>query len=105
MMISDSIIDVPINGYNDKDDIMPINRAIPSKVAFSGMISSLPLEVWIGTTMMLSEIVILAHYNVSEPSKSVGTCISHVNLCKYCVNRASVLVPNFGTKCTTQLLK
>ena len=100
-MISDSTVDVQVDGSNDKDNIMPKNRAIPSKAAFFDMISSLPLEVWIGTSMMLSEIVILAYYEVSESSKSVGTCISSVNLCKYCVNRASALVPNFGTKCTT----
>ena len=45
MMISDSIIDVSMDGSNNKDDIMPKNRAILSKVAFSGMISSLPVEV------------------------------------------------------------
>mgnify|MGYP007078374409 CR=1 FL=1 len=80
---------------------MPKNGAIRPKVAFFGMISTLPLELWIEMSMVLSEMVILVYYKVSEPSKSVGTCISHVNLCKYCVNKASVLVPNFGTKCTT----
>ena len=65
------------------------------------MISTLPLEPLIGMSMMLSEIVIMVYYKLSEPSKSVGTCISPVNLCKYCVNKASVLVSNFGTKSTT----
>ena len=88
MMISDSIIDVPMDGSNDKDDIMPENMAIPPKVAFLGMIWSLPLERWIGTSMVLSETIMLACYKVSEPSKSVGTCISPVNSCKYCENRA-----------------
>ena len=101
MMISDITIDVPINGSNDKDDIMPKNRAIISKVACFGMVSTLPFELSIGTSMMLSEIVIIAYYKVSEQSKSVGTCISHVNLCKYCVNRGTVLMSNFATKCTT----
>ena len=80
---------------------MPKNRVIVSKAPFFGMIWTLPLEAWIGTSMVLSEIVILAYYKVSGPSKSVGTCISPVNLCKYCVNRGRVLVSNFGTKRTT----
>ena len=84
MTISDSINDVPIDNSNGRDDIMPKNRAIPSKVAFFGMISTLPLELAIGTSMMLSEIVIVVYYKVSEPSKSVGTCISPVKLCKHC---------------------
>ena len=103
--ISDSTIDVPIDNSNGRVDIMQENAPLGRNVLFWGMISSLPLVVWIGTTMMLSEIIILAYYKVSEPSKSVGTCISPVNLCKYCVKRASVLVPKFGTKCTTLLLK
>ena len=61
MMISDSAIDVPTDDSYDKDDIMPKNRAIPSKVAFFGMTPSLPLEIWIGTSMMLSGIVIIAY--------------------------------------------
>ena len=80
---------------------MPKNRTIPSKVTFFSMISTLALELLIGTSMMLSEIVMLVCYKVSEPSKPVGTCISPVNLCKYCVNRGRVLVSNFGTKRTT----
>ena len=44
---------------NGRVDIMPKNGAISSKVAFFGMISTLPLEVWIGMPIMLSEIVIL----------------------------------------------
>ena len=54
---------------------IPKTRIIPSKVSFFGMISTLPLELWIGTSMMLSEIVIVVHYKVSEPSKSLGSCI------------------------------
>ena len=82
MMISDSIIDVPIRSSKVKDNIIPKNRVIPSKVAFFGMISSLPLDLRIGTSMMLSEMVILVYHKVSAPSKSVGTCISPVNLRK-----------------------
>ena len=84
-----------------RDNIMPKNRAITSKVTFFIMISTLPVELLIGTSMVLSEIVMLVYYKVSEPSKLVGTCISSVNLYKYCVNRDSVLLSNFGTKCTT----
>ena len=54
---------------------MPKNRAIPSKVAFFSMISTLPFELLIGTSMVLSEIVMVVYYEVSEPSKSVGTYI------------------------------
>ena len=101
MMISDSTIDVPIQRSNGRVDIMPKNWAIPSKVSFFSMISTLPSDLWIVTSMMLSEIVMPVYYKVSEPSKPVGTCISPVNLCKYCVNRGRVLVSNFGTKRTT----
>ena len=54
---------------------MSENGAIPSKAAFFGMISTLPLELWIGMSMVLSEMVILVYYKVSETSKSVGICI------------------------------
>ena len=80
---------------------MPKNRAIPSKVTFFSMISTLSLELLIGTSMMLSEIVMLVYGKVPEPSKPFGTCILPVKLCKYCVNRGSVLLSNIGTKCTT----
>ena len=69
MTISDSINDVPIDNSNGRDDVMQKNRAIPSKVAFSSMISTLPFELSIGTSMVLSEIVIIVHDKVSEPSK------------------------------------
>ena len=72
---------------------------------FFSMISTLPFELLIGTSMVLSEIVMLVYYKVSEPSKPVGTCISPVNLSKYCANRGSVLLPNFGTKCTIWISK
>ena len=79
--ISDSIIDVPIASSNGRVDIMPKNRTIPSKVTFFSMISTLPLELLIGTSMVLSEIVMLVYYKVSEPSKSIGTFILIVMLC------------------------
>ena len=48
---------------------------------FFGMILSLPLELAIGTSMMLSNIIMIAYYKVSEPSKSVGAFILIVKLC------------------------
>ena len=48
---------------------------------FFGMISTLSLELAIGTSMMLSDIVIIVHYKVSETSKSVGAFILIVKLC------------------------
>ena len=65
-------------------DTMPKNKAILSKVPYFGMISTLSLEVWIGTSMVPFKIIIVVYYKVSDPSKSVGACILPVNLCKYC---------------------
>ena len=48
---------------------------------FFGMISTLPLELAVGVSMMLSDIVTIVYYKVSEWSKSVGTCILIVKLC------------------------
>ena len=73
--ISDRIIDVPTASLSGKDDIMPIYRAISSKVAFSSMISSLALELWIGTSMVLSEIIILAIL------QGIGTVKVSWNIC------------------------
>ena len=60
---------------------MPKNRVIVSKAPFFGMIWTLPLEAWIGTSTVLSDIAMLVYYKVSEASKSVGTCILMVKLC------------------------
>ena len=62
-------------------DIIPKNSVLLPKVVLFGMISTLPLELAIGTSMVLSEIVMLVYYKVSKPSKSVGTCILSVKLC------------------------
>ena len=62
-------------------DIIPQNSVLLPKVVLCGMIWTLPLELAIGTSMVLSEIVMLVYYKVSEPSKSVGTCILIVKLC------------------------
>ena len=51
---------------------------------FFDMISTFPLELVIGVSMMLSDIVIIVYYKVSEWLKSLGTSISPVKLCKYC---------------------
>ena len=81
MTISDSTIDVTINSSNERVDIMLKNATFDGIALFSGMISTLPLELLIGTSMVLSEIVILVYYKVSELPKSVGTCISIAKLC------------------------
>ena len=65
-------------------DIMSKNSVIPLKVLFFGMVSTLPLEVWIGMSMVLSNIVIRMYYKVPEQSKSVGACMLPINLQKYC---------------------
>ena len=81
--VSDSIIDTPIAGSRGRVDIMPKISAILLKVLFFVIISTLPLEVYIGTSMMLSGSAIMGYYKVSDRSKSVGTCILIVNSCKY----------------------
>ena len=54
---------------------MPKNATLDGIAPFSGMILTLPLELTNGTSMVLSEMVTLLYYKVSEPSKSVGICI------------------------------
>ena len=48
---------------------------------FFDMISTLPLKLALGVSMMVSDIVIIEYDKVSEWSKAVGTCILIVNLC------------------------
>ena len=79
--ISDSIIDVPMASSSRRVDIMPKNMRIALRVPFFGMVSTLPLELWIGTSMMLSEIVIIVYYTVSESSKSYRSFVAMVKLC------------------------
>ena len=55
-----------------------LNRITP---LFFDMTSALLLELAVGMSMVLSDIVILMYYKVSEQSKSVGTCILSVKLC------------------------
>ena len=83
IIILDSTIDVPIASSSGRDNIMPENKEILSKVPFFSMVSTLLLEVAIGTSMVLSDIATLVYYKVSEQSKSVVTSISLVNMCKY----------------------
>ena len=59
---------------------MPKNDTLNRITLFFGMVSTLLLEVWIGTSMMLSGIVTLVYYKVSESSKSVVTFILLVKL-------------------------
>ena len=83
MTLTDSIIDVPIYTSSGRVDIIPKNGTFNRIILVFDMISisTLPLELAIGVSMMLSDIVIIVYYKVSEWSKSVGTCILIVNLC------------------------
>ena len=83
--ILDSTIDVPMASSGGRVDTMPKKYTFDVIVVFFGMILSLPLELAIGTSMMLSDIVILVYHKVSELPKSLRTCISPVNSSKYCV--------------------
>ena len=82
--LSDSTIDIPMASSSGRVDIIPKSTTFGRSTLFFGMISTLPLELAIGTSMVLSKNVMLVYYKVSEPSKSVGTCISPVKLCKSC---------------------
>ena len=62
-------------------DIIPKHTTFDIIPLFFGMISTLSLELAIGTSMVPSENDMLVYYKVSEPSKSVGTCILIVKLC------------------------
>ena len=64
--ISDCIIDTPTVSSCGRDDIMSKNEVILSKEAYFGMVSTLQLVVAIGKSMVLSDIVILVYYKVSE---------------------------------------
>ena len=79
--IPDSIIDVPIYTSSGKVDIIPKSCTFNGITLFFDMISTFPLELVAGVSIMLSDIVIIVYYKVSEWSKSVGTYILIVNLC------------------------
>ena len=81
MTLPDSIIDVPIYTSSGKVDIISKNGTLDRITLVFDMISTLPLEVAIGVSMMLSDIVIIVCCKVSEWSKSVVTCILIENLC------------------------
>ena len=66
--ISDSTIDVPIHSSRGRVDTMPKKRYFYKNWPVFGMISTLPLELWIGTSMMLFDMLTLVYYKVSEPS-------------------------------------
>ena len=66
--ISDSIIDTLTVSSCSRDDIMSENIVILLKVSFFGMVSIFQLELAIGTSMVLSDLVILVYYKVSERS-------------------------------------
>ena len=64
--ISDSIIDTLTVSSCGRDDIMSENSVILLKVSFFGMVSIFQLELAIGTSMVLSDLVIIVYYKVSE---------------------------------------
>ena len=79
--ISDGIIDVPMATSSGRVDAILKNCTFDVIALFFGIILSLPLELAIGMSMMLSDIVIIGYYKISETSKPVGACISIVKLC------------------------
>ena len=79
--ISDGTIDVPMASSSGRDNTMLKNCTFDVIALFSGVILSLTLEVAIGTSMMLSDIVMIGYYKISETSKSVGAFILIVKLC------------------------
>ena len=79
--LPDSIIDTPMASSSGRVDIIPKNGTFNRIILVFDMISTLPLELAIGVSMMLSDIVIIVYCKVSEWSKSVGTCILIVNSC------------------------
>ena len=75
--ISDSTIDIPIASSSNRADVMSKNSGvILLRVPFSGMTLTLVLKVYIGTSMMLPDNVVMMYYKVSEWSKPVVTSIS-----------------------------
>ena len=81
MTLPDSIIDSLLYASSERVDIIPKNGTLNRITLFFDMISTLPLKLAIGVSMMLSDIVTIVCYKVSEWSKSVGTCILIVKLC------------------------
>ena len=79
--ISDGIIDTPMASLSGIVDAMLKNCTFDVIALFSGVILFLTLELAIGTSMMLSDIVIIGYYKISETSKSVGAFILIVKLC------------------------
>ena len=75
MTISDGTIDVPMASSSGRVDTMLKNYTFDVIALFFGMILSLPLELAIGTSMVLPDIDIIKYYKVSETSKSFGACI------------------------------
>ena len=62
--IADSIIDVSTYTSSERVDIIPKNGTFNRMITlFFDMILTLPLELAIGVSMMLSEIVIMALFN------------------------------------------
>ena len=64
--ISDGIIDVPMATSSGRVDAILKNCTFDVIALFFGMILSLPLGLAIGTSMVLSDLVILVYYKISE---------------------------------------
>ena len=64
--LPDSIIDVPIYTSSGRVDIIPKNGTFNRITLILDMISTLILELAIRVAMMLSDIVIIVYYKVSE---------------------------------------
>ena len=66
--ISDSIIDTLTVSSCSRDDIMSENSVILLKVSFFGMVSIFQLKLAIGTSMVLSNIIIIATVGLGRVS-------------------------------------
>ena len=75
MTISADTIDVPMASSSGRVDTMLKKYTYDVIALFFGMILPLPLEVATGMSMVLSDIVIIRYYKISQSSKSDGACI------------------------------
>ena len=73
--MSDGTIDIPMASSSGRVDAMLKNCTFDVISLFFGMILSFPLELAIGISMMLSDIVITGYYKVPETSKPAGVFV------------------------------
>ena len=78
--ISDSTIDVPMASLSWRVDTMPKNDTFDRITSVFDIISSLPHELTVGVSMMLSDIVPIMYYKVFENANSLGLSIFMVKL-------------------------